>query len=345
MAWNDDRAAALDRLLAASAPEAHTDTDCVRLCAGAVHGCPGLIVDRLGALVVATDYAPAGAGSGPGLLAALEARFASHDLIVKTRALDKGAFTIDRVARAAPLVARERGMRFEIGRDPAHDFGLYLDAAKARAWVRARASGAHVLNLFAYTGAFGVAAALGGASSVTNVDPNRDYLAWALRNAQLNDVAMRVLPDTAQVFLRRHLRRMARSPAPLRFDLVIVDPPAFGVGRGNDRILRFYWPELFASLRTMAPDRVLLLCNDKYLRDRTSFDALVAEALGDLYRFVRLGTHLAPRDLAQDRAGAPLDLRFDPGALAAGDPRYDPPVVLAGERFAQGERPRQRSAT
>lgn len=334
MAWNDDRAVALDRLLTARSQEGDTDTDCLRLCAGTADGCPGLIVDRLGTLVVATDYAPAETGQGPGLLAALEERFASFDLIVKTRVPGQDAFTVDRrlLARIGPPVAHERGMRFEIGRDPAHDFGLYLDAAKARAWVRAHASGAQVLNLFAYTGAFGVAAALGGAASVTNVDPNREYLAWALRNAQLNGVAMRVLPDTTQVFLRRHLRRLERAAGTTRFDLVIVDPPAFGVGRGNVRVLRLYWPELLANLRAMEPARVLLLCNDKYLRERTSFEALVTEALGDLYHFERKGTHLTARDLAQARAGPAPDLHYDARNEGPIDPRYAPPVVLAGER-------------
>ena len=71
--------------------------------------------------------------------------------------------------------------------------------------MREAARGQRVLNLFSYTGAFGVAAAAGGAAEVTNVDPNRDYLAWSLRNAALNGVKMRVLPDTAQDHLAKHL--------------------------------------------------------------------------------------------------------------------------------------------
>ena len=59
---------------------------------------------------------------------------------------------------------------------------------------------------------------------------------------------MRVLPDKAQDHLARHLRRLARDPHRANYDLVIVDPPAFGIGRGNERVLRLLWPELFASL-------------------------------------------------------------------------------------------------
>ncbi len=96
--------------------------------------------------------------------------------------------------------------------------------------MREAARGQRVLNLFSYTGAFGVAAAAGGAAEVTNVDPNRDYLAWSLRNAALNGVKMRVLPDTAQDHLAKHLRRLARNPEQGRYDLVIVESAGFRSG-------------------------------------------------------------------------------------------------------------------
>ena len=189
--------------------------------------------------------------------------------------------------------------------------------------MREAARGRRVLTLFSYTGAFGVAAAAGGATDVANVDPNRDYLAWSLRNAALNGVSMRVLPDKAQDHLARHLRRLARNPDRAGYDLVIVDPPAFGVGRGNERVLRSAWPDLLASLLVMAPRQLVLMSNDKAFRSRQSFSALVQEHLGDRYRFQRLGTHLTPDDLAAARP----PLAWKPGVE---DPYYVEPVVLMG---------------
>ena len=189
--------------------------------------------------------------------------------------------------------------------------------------MREAARGQRVLNLFSYTGAFGVAAAAGGAADVANVDPNREYLAWSLRNAALNGVKMRVLPDTAQDHLARHLRRLARNAGQANYDLVIVDPPAFGVGRGAERVLRLLWPALFASLRTMTPQRLVLMSNDKAFRSRQGFGELVQAQLGDLYRFDRLGTYLTPDDLAADRPKLP----WRPGNE---DPYYVEPEVLAG---------------
>jgi len=313
-------------------------TDCVRLSAGAADGLPGLIVDRYGPLVVAVDYAgpkadgPAADGlTAPELLHLMRGAFPERHIVARARSGTDGTnkfVTAHEPAAtallgASPLVATERGVKFEIGVDPAHGFGIYLDATKARLFVRESARGQRVLNLFSYTGAFGVAAAAGGAAEVTNVDPNRDYLAWSLRNAALNGVKMRVLPDTAQDHLAKHLRRLARNPEQVSYDLVIVDPPAFGVGRGNERVLRLLWPDLFASLRSMRPRQVVLMSNDKAFRSRQDFGELVRAQLGDLYRFDRLGTHLGTDDLIADRP----KLGWRPGIE---DPYYVEPVVLAG---------------
>ena len=308
-------------------------TDCVRLSAGASDGLPGLIVDRFGPVVVAVDYAGATAGglTAPALLRLVRSVFPEHHVVAKARSAADGTNKFETAHEPAPAarpgasapIATERGLKFEIGLDPAHDFGIYLDAAKARLFVREAARGRRVLNLFSYTGAFGVAAAAGGAAEVTNVDPNRDYLAWSLRNAALNDVKMRVLPDTAQDHLAKHLRRLARNPQQAGYDLVIVDPPAFGVGRGNERVLRLLWPDLFASLRTMTPRQLVLMSNDKAFRSRQDFGELVQAQLGELYRFERLGTHFTPDDLAADQPKLP----WKPGPE---DPYYVEPVVLAG---------------
>jgi 23S rRNA (cytosine1962-C5)-methyltransferase len=324
------RSAALRRLLSARSNLVSAGTDCVRLSAGLPDGLPGLVVDRFGPLVVAVDYAgPTAEGlTARALIDVVRSVFLEHHVVAKARAAADGTNKFVTVQESgagvsSPLIATERGLRFEIGVDPAHDFGLYLDAAKARLFVRDAARGQRVLNLFSYTGAFGVAAAAGGAADVANVDPNRDYLAWSLRNAALNDVAMRVLPDTAQAHLARHLRRLARNPEHANYDLVIVDPPAFGVGRGSERVLRLLWPELFASLRTMTPRQVVLMSNDKAFRSRQSFAELVQAELGELYRFVRLGTHLTADDLAAERPTLPW-------RPAVEDPYYVEPVVLAG---------------
>jgi len=290
-----------------------------------------MLVDQFGPLTVAVDYSEApGPDGADALIRFVGECLPGRCLVAKVRASSDGSnrfITATSIPKtvSTPLVGIERGLRFEVGTDPSHDYGLFLDAAKARAFVREVAHGQRVLNLFSYAGAFGIAAAVGGATEVTNVDPNRDYLAWSLRNAKLNAVAMRVLPDTAQTYLAKHLRRMARDPRPAGYDLVIVDPPAFGVGRGNERVLRLLWPQLFESLRAMKPARVVLMCNDKSFQSRRSFGDLVETELGDCYGFERLGTYFRADDLGRES----LPLAW---AASAEDPFYVEPVVLAGTR-------------
>jgi 23S rRNA (cytosine1962-C5)-methyltransferase len=176
----------------------------------------------------------------------------------------------------------EDGLKFEIGTDVRHDFGIFTDARAARALVRSEAAGHHVLNLFAYTCGFGLASLQGGAASVCNVDPDKDYLAWGKRNAAANGMDFRVIPDTAQAFLRRAVRRKeARGSG--EFDFVIADPPAFGVGRDADRLLRLFWPEMAQLLVALSPSKMVLLFNDKYFRERTSVESFVAERFGTNY--------------------------------------------------------------
>jgi 23S rRNA G2069 N7-methylase RlmK/C1962 C5-methylase RlmI len=293
-----------------------------------------MLIDRFGPLLLAVDYRQPGADAiDAKALAKLVHRICPQlHVVAKVRQANESsnAFTAATLlpenadTSAVPLVAYERGLSFEIRTDPAHDFGIFLDAAKARMFVRAHAAGKRVLNLFSYAGAFGIAAAAGGAADVTNIDPNRDYLAWSRRNAELNGLSMRVLPDTTQDFLGKHLRRLARNPETPGFDLVIVDPPAFCVGRGDERLMRLLWPQVFESLRAMKPNRLVLLCNDKSFRSRQSFAELAQEELGALYRFERLGTCWLGEELSNAQPNLAWKAELE-------DPHYVEPVVLAGE--------------
>lgn len=256
---------------------------CVRVFAGAPDGLPGLVVDRFGRLVVASDYDPAGPGEA--LVSVLEAAFAGCTILVRWRAAAAGELRVRWGGLPAPesLIAVEDGLRFEVRTDPRHDFGLFLDGRAARGRVRAVAAGGLVLNLFAYTCGFAVAARAGGARDVVNVDPEHDYLTWGRRNAALNDTDFRVVPDTGQAFLRRWRRRAERGTAE-HFDVIVADPPAFGVGRGDNRVLRKFWPELLESVAMAAPAHAFLLCNDKAYRGFDDFEATVQAALGARYQ-------------------------------------------------------------
>lgn len=126
------------------------------------------------------------------------------------------------------IPVREHGMRLLVDIRRGQKTGLFLDQRDNRALVRQVARGRSVLNLFAYTGGFSLAAALGGATHVTTVDIAKAAVAAARENFLANQLD----PD-AHAFVAAdafaHLE--ACAAARQTFDLVIVDPPSFAPRR------------------------------------------------------------------------------------------------------------------
>jgi 23S rRNA (cytosine1962-C5)-methyltransferase len=100
---------------------------------------------------------------------------------------------------------------------------VFLDQRSNRAEARKRAQGLRVLNCFAYTCAFGVAAALGGGETV-NLDLSKRYLEWGRRNFELNGIDA-AGHEFVYGEVANWLERFARKRR--QFDLVILDPPTF----------------------------------------------------------------------------------------------------------------------
>jgi 23S rRNA (cytosine1962-C5)-methyltransferase len=122
------------------------------------------------------------------------------------------------------LLIEEHGVRLRADLEAGQKTGLYLDHRENRRFVRSVARGRSVLNLFSYTGAFSVSAALGGAIVVTSVDAAAPASAAAAENFQLNglDAALHefLVADAFEA-----LERFAAAGR--RFDLIVCDPPSF----------------------------------------------------------------------------------------------------------------------
>jgi len=144
---------------------------------------------------------------------------------LKRRERQQGLSQYERFAsEGAWGTVQEGGLQFRVNLSDYLDTGLFLDHRVARGWVRERASGCRVLNLFSYTGAFSVYAAAGGALRVDSVDLSKTYTAWAAENFALNGQTSEVhnlLQCDAMTFAREAGRR-----GPF-YDVAIVDPPTF----------------------------------------------------------------------------------------------------------------------
>lgn len=118
----------------------------------------------------------------------------------------------------------ENGLRFRVDVHQGHKTGFYLDQRDNRQLVRESVPPGEVLDCFAYTGAFTVAALVGGAAHVTAIESSDRAWALAQDNLRLNGLAIeRCEWAAADVFAElRRLRDRARS-----FEAVILDPPRF----------------------------------------------------------------------------------------------------------------------
>lgn len=127
---------------------------------------------------------------------------------------------------AAPqrLEVQENGLSFLVALEEGLNTGLFLDQRENRRSLMPRMAGKRFLNLFAYTGAFSVAAAASGASQVTSVDVSPGYTDWNRANFSAN----RLNPKKHRFLVGDCMTRLAElATANEKFDIILMDPPLF----------------------------------------------------------------------------------------------------------------------
>ncbi|MFJ7935095.1 class I SAM-dependent rRNA methyltransferase [Sporosarcina sp. NPDC096371] len=124
-----------------------------------------------------------------------------------------------------PIIVKENGMNFAVNLNDGAMTGIFLDQRDMRQAVRDKYSeGKNVLNTFSYTGAFSVAAALGGAIKTTSVDLAKRSMAKTIEQFSVNGIDYEQ-QDIKVMDVFEYFRYAKRKE--LKFDLVILDPPSF----------------------------------------------------------------------------------------------------------------------
>ncbi len=211
------------------------ETSVYRLVNGEGDGLPGLTVDYYAGYLMVQLFSEAWDVHLRQILAALQAVFPTSGIYRKlrpqeTRALEAKSQNknysrlIQGQAAPTPLIVEENGLRYLVDMAEGLNTGIFPDQRNNRLELMRHVAGKRVLNLFAFTGAFSVAAAHAGAKKVTSVDVSEKYLGVARENFELN----RINPKrhefiVADVFVT--LERMARENQ--KFDLILFDPPSF----------------------------------------------------------------------------------------------------------------------
>ncbi len=195
-------------------------------------------------------------------------------IAIKTRARGKGGSKYAAMEQHGEfLVVREGAARLRVNLFDHLDTGLFLDHRPLRARMAKESNGKRFLNLFAYTGAASVQAAVGGAAQTTSVDLSATYLEWAAANLALNGRighAHRLVQADALTWLEAERGS---------YDLIFCDPPTFSnSARAEDfDVQREHVRLLQAALARLAPDGVLYFSNN-YRRFRLDEEALAGAA-------------------------------------------------------------------
>ncbi len=259
------------------------ESKAIRLFAGITDGIEGLLIDQFGPFIVATIYNPDILTFNNDILRFLEKTFPKKTILIKARdnkETNNFKYLYSKNYLKEDIhYCHEENLKFEIHTNPRHDYGIYLDTKSVRAFLKTISSEKKVLNLFSYTCAFGIAAMDGKANSVTNIDPNKDYLEWGKRNADINNFKMKRYPDKTEDYLARHLRRL-KADKDTPYDITVVDPPAFLVGRGFNRLARNMWPKWMKYLKNSQCKEFIIVINDKSLGRQKDLSKFFSEGLG-----------------------------------------------------------------
>lgn len=312
-----------ERIAAAAARRAElpsTGTTGYRLIHGENDGLPGLVVDRYEDTLVIKLYTLAWIPWLNQVLLGLAAIQSSSRIVLRLSrellnrpehlyGLQEGLLTGTNFDGEPGLVQfSENGLRFEADVLRGQKTGFFLDQRENRARVERLAAGRRVLNVFAYTGGFSLYAARGGAHEVLSVDLSAPALAAARRNFDLN----RHIPAVAAA---RHITEAADAFDALatlreqgeRYDLVVVDPPAFAKRAAEvEAALRAYARLTVLALGVTRPGGLLVSAS---CSSRVSADAF--------YATVRRAAEAAGRPLREvERTGHAVDhpISFPEGA-------------------------------
>ena len=157
------------------------------------------------------------------------------------------------------IQVNEGNAHFEVNLSDYLDTGLFLDHRPVRSLIGDMVKGKTFLNLFCYTAAASVQAALAGASSSLSIDMSNTYLDWAQRNFDLNS-----LRSSKHTLLRADCLKWLESDTE-QYDVIFLDPPTFSNSKKMDSVLdiqRDHGDMIRATMAKLAPEGTLIFSNN-----------------------------------------------------------------------------------
>lgn len=270
-------------------------TNCYRLVHGEGDGLPGLVVDYYDGVCVMQAHSVGMFRAKKQICDALQKVYgetlkAVYDKSSGTAPFKAGLdlvdgylFRRDGFADEQQLVL-ENGHKFLVNWTEGQKTGFFLDQRENRASVGRYAAGKRVLNLFCYTGGFSIYALKAGALSVDSVDSSSKAMSLVDRNVELNGF------DTTRhtSYCTDAIEFLKNAPED-KYDLIIVDPPAFAKHRGVlGNALRAYQRLNAAAISKVAPGGLVFTFSCSQVVDKEAFALAVFSAAAQTGRSVRI---------------------------------------------------------
>ncbi len=260
-----------------------------RLVYGESDGMPGLVLDRFGDIVVGQIGTVGMEALKAEVVAAVEKVLSPRAFIWKN---DSGARELEglpsyvETASGEPVaeaIVEENGVRFFVPMGQGQKTGWFYDQAANRRSMLKYVAGARVLDVFSYLGAWGLAAARAGAADVLCVDSSAPALELLQRSATANALAVRTLRDDAFDALAG-LREAGE-----KFDVVIVDPPAFVKRRKDIHKGQAAYRKLNQlAMQVLVRDGILISCSCSHHLATEDLAGAIQQSARHLDRFAQI---------------------------------------------------------
>ncbi len=267
------------------------ETNAYRLLNGAGDGAEGFTVDVYAGFLAIHLLNSASGENAPALVDALSAALSPRGIVQKLRyqPTGRGKLPGEVVWGESPpgaLRVLENGVPFEVELLEGFHTGLFTDMRDEHSRMRQLACGKKVLNTFAYTGAFSVTAALGGAKVVTSVDVVAKVLDRAKRNFALSG-----LDPAAHHFARMEVIEYLgmASRRGWSFDAIVLDPPTFAAYKSGRWSARTGYGQLLKlALGVLAPEGLIWAATNTESTPPERFERLIHDVVQEAGRSVKL---------------------------------------------------------
>ena len=270
-------------------------TNCYRLVHGEGDNLPGLIIDYYNGVCVMQAHSVGMFRAKKQISEALQKVYgdalkAVYDKSSGTAPYKAGLDLIDGYLYRCDgfsddeQVVLENGHKFLVNWTEGQKTGFFLDQRENRALVGSLAKGRNVLNLFCYTGGFSIYALANGALHVDSVDSSKKAMMMVDRNVALNG-----FDESRHTSLCCDAIDYLREVPEGKYDLMIVDPPAFAKHRGAlKNALRAYQRLNAAAISKVAPGGFVFTYSCSQVVDKEAFALAVFSAAAQAGRSVRI---------------------------------------------------------